>query len=169
MDIILKAILVAFLVICFVTDLKKDKIYNLVVTLFIVIGIAVHFSQGRFSSNLSSIVGGVVPVLLFAPFFIMKMVDAREIKVLSVIGFVMGIRYSLNAIIYCIIASVIIYLVFLIMKKGKKDSPESSKSPFLSKSILNYQKGRGKFPFVAAVFLGSILQLVIRYEFIFFK
>ncbi|MDS0527523.1 hypothetical protein NNC19_17675 [Clostridium sp. SHJSY1] len=169
MEIILKAILAAFLVICFVTDLKKDKIYNWVVSIFIIIGIALHFSQGKFSGNLSCVVGGFVPVLLFAPFFIMKMIDAREIKVLSVIGFLMGIRYSLNAILYSIIASIVIYLIIVVIKKKKTSSAESSKNILLSKNLLNYMGGHGKFPFVTGVFLGSVLQLIINYEFIFFK
>jgi prepilin peptidase CpaA len=170
MNNLIKGILIVLLIICFITDVKKNKIYNWVLVPFMIGGVAVHFVYGGVISGVSSIFGGLVPVVLFAPFFIMKMFGAGDIKLFSTIGFLMGVHFSLNNIIYSFIAAAgIVMVILIIRKKQARQTFESLRNVVLSQSMINYERGHGKFPFATAIFLGTVLQLIINYEFIYFK
>lgn len=172
MEFILRIILFVLLVICFITDVRKNKIYNLVLLPFILLGLVLNFVFYGTSSGISSMLGGIVPIVLFAPFFIMRMFGAGDIKLFSTIGFLMGLRFCLNNIIYSFIAALFISLIIIMVRKNFFKRIRYFFQFFLNiiltQNVSEYEKGNGKFPFATAIFLGAVLQVITKYEFLSF-
>lgn len=172
MEFILRIILFVLLVICFITDVRKNKIYNVVLLPFILLGLAFNFIFNGTSSGVSSVFGGFLPIILFAPFFIMRMFGAGDIKLFSTIGFLMGLRFCVNNIIYSFIAALFISVIIIMFRrnffKRMRYFFQFFLNIVLTQNISEYEKGNGKFPFAIAIFLGTVLQFIINYEFLSF-
>jgi prepilin peptidase CpaA len=116
------------------------------------------------------LLGAIIPIIAFFPFFIIRMIGAGDIKLFSVIGCLMGWNFILNNIIYTFFIATIIAIVLII---SRKDVLHRIKYLFslllnyvLSKNMLKYEKGEGGFPFAVAIFFGTVMQLIIKYNFI---
>jgi prepilin peptidase CpaA len=157
-------------VICFVTDIRNNKIYNMVLLPFIIVGLLLNFIFGGMHRGVDSLIGGIIPIIVFAPLFIFKMLGAGDIKLFSTIGFLMGWNFLLNNIIYSFIAGGIVSIIVIVIRKNFLKRIKYFFSflfnLILSKSMLDYEKGNGKFPFAIAILFGTISQLLIMYDFI---
>ncbi|MBD7910124.1 A24 family peptidase [Clostridium cibarium] len=170
MEIFIKGILVLLVVICFVTDVRNNKIYNVVLLPFVIGGLLLNFIFGGLGRGVDSLIGGIIPIIVFAPLFIFKMFGAGDIKLFSTIGFLMGWQFLLNNIIYSFIAGGIVSIILILIRKNFLKRIKYLFSflfnLILSKSMVDYEKGNGRFPFAVAILLGTVSQLIIVYKFI---
>lgn len=170
MDILLKIILVLLVGLCLITDFKYNKIYNKILLPFIIIGIVVNLITFGLQGGANSLLGSIIPILVFSPFFIMRMLGAGDIKLFATIGCLMGWNFILNNIIYTFFIASIMAILIIISRKNflhrMKYLFSFLQNYLLSNNMLKYEKGEGSFPFAVAIFFGTILQLVVNYKFI---
>jgi len=109
--------LITILTICVITDLKNRKIYNKVIFPGLLIAFASHMLLGGFQDLLSSLIGFVVGfVVLFIP-YLMGGIGAGDVKLLALIGALMGSSFVLYTSIYMALAGGFIALVLLVKEK----------------------------------------------------
>lgn len=109
--------LITILAVCVITDLKSRKIYNKVIFPGLLIAFASHMLLGGFQDLLSSLIGFVVGfVVLFIP-YLMGGIGAGDVKLLALIGALMGSSFVLYTSIYMALAGGFIALVLLVKEK----------------------------------------------------
>lgn len=109
--------LITILTVCVITDLKSRKIYNKVIFPGLLIAFASHMLLGGFQDLLSSLIGFVVGfVVLFIP-YLMGGIGAGDVKLLALIGALMGSSFVLYTSIYMALAGGFIALVLLVKEK----------------------------------------------------
>lgn len=109
--------LITILAVCVITDLKSRKIYNKVIFPGLLIAFASHLLLGGFQDLLSSLIGFVVGfVVLFIP-YLMGGIGAGDVKLLALIGALMGSSFVLYTSIYMALAGGFIALVLLVKEK----------------------------------------------------
>ena len=109
--------LITILTICVITDLKSRKIHNKVIFPGLLIAFASHMLLGGFQDLLSSLIGFVVGfVVLFIP-YLMGGIGAGDVKLLALIGALMGSSFVLYTSIYMALAGGFIALVLLVKEK----------------------------------------------------
>lgn len=92
---------IAFLGVCM--DLAREKIANAAIVIFILIGLIYQTSIHGLIGIWEYLKGAGVPLLLLFVLFVFRMLGPGDIKLLSVLGGIMGV----NAIIKCIAISFI--------------------------------------------------------------
>lgn len=163
-------ILLCVLTICFYTDLRYNKIYNKVLLPFLLVGITLNFLVLGSQGGIDCVIGGLIPILIFIPLFVLRMFGAGDIKLFSTIGFLMGINFIINNIIYSFLCSAIIVLILMMREKKLFKRFEYfilyMFKLSVDKEIVEYDKSSGTFPFAVGICIGTILQLIINYNFI---
>lgn len=169
---IIKIIILMILVsVATYTDIKENKIKNKHLCLFLILGLILSIIYGGIDGIKDSILGIIVPFVLLFLFFAFRMFGAGDIKLYCTIGSIMGLKFILNNIIYSfLLAGVIIILKLIFSKKlfkVLKGIYLYFANMFLSKNIFEFESTVGeKFPFAIAISVGTIVQLVVGYNFI---
>ncbi len=113
-------LLILLLAICVVTDIRKRKIYNVVLLPFLFAGIIIHtvsFGWYGFEDSLLGMLAGLG--ILLIPYFLGGM-GAGDVKLLAVIGAMMGIKFVLMSAVYMALAGGVMALAVLLFSKGFK-------------------------------------------------
>ena len=97
----LLVLIMAFIGVCM--DLSNEKIANVAITIFIFVGLIYQTSIHGVVGIWEYVKGAGIPLLLLFILFIFRMLGPGDIKLLSVLGGIMGV----SAIIHCIIISFI--------------------------------------------------------------
>lgn len=170
MDIFIKVILVLLVGICLITDTKYNRIYNKVLLPFIIIGILLNLITSGLDGGANSLLGGIIPIIVFYIFFMLRMLGAGDIKLFTAIGCLMGWNFILNNIIYTFFIAGIMAILIVMRRKNFLNRMKYLFSflhnYLLGNKMLKYDKGEGSFPFAVAIFFGTILQLIVNYKFI---
>ena len=149
------------------TDIKENKIKNKYLLVALILGLAISLLTGGIAGIKDSLLGVIVPFILLFLFFAMRMFGAGDIKLFCTIGAIMG----LNNIIYSFFLAGIVVISKIIFTgqlfKIIKGLYYYFKAMFLSRTIIEFQRIEGnRFPFGIAIFLGTIVQLIAKYNFI---
>lgn len=83
------------------TDLKEERIPNYLIVIGFLAGIFYRLSQGTGMLS-EGLLGGIVPLFLFVPLFLIRAMGAGDIKLMSVMGIFLGVRSVLYAIVVAI-------------------------------------------------------------------
>lgn len=164
-------VLLFVLVITLYTDIKENKIKNkhLVVPLALGIFISI-FNDGLYGLK-DSLLGILLPFVFLFIFFALRMIGAGDIKLFCTIGAIMGFKFIENNIIYTFFVAGVVVIIKLIFT-GKlfttiKGIYYYFKAIFIGKNLIEFPKGEdNSFPFAIAIFIGTILQVLIKYQFI---
>ena len=168
---ILKLILIIVLTgICFITDIRENKIYNKVIVIFLITGLSINVVSRGFSGLYDSILGIILPIAILAVLFVLRMFGAGDLKLFAAIGSIMGYNFALNNIIYSLFAAAVLAIIMIILNrdllKRFKYFFIYMANSFMAKNAQEYDKSTGKMPLAVGIFLGTIVQLIIRYSFI---
>ncbi|MDY4079307.1 MAG: prepilin peptidase [Clostridium sp.] len=151
------------------TDLKENKIRNKYLLPSLILAFILSFAYDGLKGIKASIIGAIIPIVIFYVFYVMRALGAGDIKLYSVIGAIMGNKFLLYNILYTMIAGGIISIVLLIKNKNLisrlKTFFNYMISFFKTGLILEYsnnEKG-ARFPFGIAIFFGTLVQLVVNY------
>ncbi|WP_461205475.1 A24 family peptidase [Clostridium sp. DL1XJH146] len=118
---ILDIILISVLIVCLITDLKYQKIYNKIIYPTLLAVIVIHITSNGFSGFKSSILGFIVGLsILLTPYFLGG-IGAGDVKLLALIGAIKGSVFVLNTALYMALIGGIIALVIIVYKKELKN------------------------------------------------
>lgn len=111
---LLNIILVMVLIICFVTDLKQQRIYNKVIFPALIAVLLFHLGTSGFNGLRLSFIGFLVGIaLLIIPYFLGG-IGAGDVKLLALIGAIKGSDFVLNTALYMAVIGGIIALIIII-------------------------------------------------------
>ncbi|WBW95546.1 A24 family peptidase [Oceanirhabdus sp. W0125-5] len=110
-------ILVLVLVICLITDIKEQMIYNKVIFPALITVIPLHFIINGFNGLKFSLLGLLVGFsLLLIPYFLGG-IGAGDVKLLALIGAIKGTFFVLNTALYMAVIGGFIALVIILFHK----------------------------------------------------
>lgn len=110
---LLNAILITVLVICFITDLKQQRIYNKVIFPSLAAVLVIHLAASGFSGLKLSMQGLLAGfAVLIIPYFLGG-IGAGDVKLLALIGAIKGSDFVINTALYMAVIGGLIALVII--------------------------------------------------------
>lgn len=114
---LLDVVLVLVLIICFITDFMKQKIYNVVIFPSLFVAIVLNTVFYGFEGIKMSLLGLLTGfIILLIPYFLGGM-GAGDVKLLAFIGAVKGSLFVLNTAVYMAAIGGIIALIIIMFRK----------------------------------------------------
>ena len=164
-------ILLTLLSVTLYTDIKDNKIRNIHLLPPLLLGLVISVLSNGLDGLKSSVLGTIIPFVALFLFFALKMLGAGDIKLFCTIGAIMGVNFVINNIIYSFFAAGVVVIGKLIFTgnlfKILKGIYYFFKAIFIGRSLIEFPKIEGnRFPFAIAIFIGTILQLILNYNFI---
>jgi len=166
---LLNIILVLVLAICFITDLKEQKIYNKVIFPSLIVTMLLQLFYFGFDGLKGSFIGLTVGfAILLVPYFLGG-IGAGDVKLLALIGAIKGGAFVLNTALYMAVIGGVIALFIIIFHKqtikffkelslwifylvnGVKTKLETPSAPLLK-----------KYPYGVAIVGGALICLVFK-------
>lgn len=166
---LLDVILVLVLIICFITDLKEQKIYNKIIFPSLAIAIVL---QGFYSGSdglKGSLLGFAVGFGILLVPYLLGGFGAGDVKLLALIGAIKGWPFVVNTALYMAVIGGIISLAIIVFHKqtlnflrqlgkmifysmyGIKTKIETPSAPFLK-----------KYPYGVAIVGGAMICLIFK-------
>jgi prepilin peptidase CpaA len=155
-------------------DLRDYRIYNLPV----MIGIAAGFTINTVSDGLrglaASVLAMLVPFILLAALFALRMLGAGDIKLFCAIGAIMGLEFILYTMVFSFLEGGIIALGIMVVKGNFKERfryiGTYLKTCFLTRKLQAYtdfndRSDGAKFPFSVAIAAGTLTGILFSYFF----
>lgn len=110
-------ILVVVLAICFITDLRHQKIYNKVIFPSLIAAVLLHFIIDGYSGLRLSLVGFAAGFSILLIPYLLGGIGAGDVKFLAFIGAVKGSYFAINTALYMALIGGAIALVIIISHK----------------------------------------------------
>lgn len=164
-------ILLITITIALYTDVMENKIKNKYLLPAFILGIITSFAFGGFEGLKSSLLGIIIPFIILFILFVLRFMGAGDIKLYCTIGAIMGQKFIINNLMYTIFAGGVLAVVMLLFSKQfisrLRRTLAFISNIIISKTIMEYTEASNskKMPFAIAIFTGTILQLIIRYNF----
>jgi prepilin peptidase CpaA len=114
---LLDIILVLVIIICFVTDLRVQKIYNKVIYPTLAVAILLHGVLYGFNGLKASLLGFVTGLCLLLIPYLMGGIGAGDVKLLALIGAIKGSLFVVNTAIYMGLIGGTIAIIIIILHK----------------------------------------------------
>lgn len=165
------AIISVLLLLAVVSDLRTYRIKNSITYSFMLVGLAANVAMRGPKGMIFSLQGIILPVAGLTLLYILRVIGAGDIKLLSAVGAVMGADFTLSAIAYSFICGgVIASLLILVRRNGIerfKYLVSYMKSCIISMELLQYtdfkdKQNKSKFHFSIAVASGTVAAVIIN-------
>jgi prepilin peptidase CpaA len=168
----LKLIIIsALFLFALVSDLRTYKIKNSITYSFMVVGLTANFAEEGFEGFVLSFQGIILPAACLMILYIMRIIGAGDIKLLSAVGAVMGSGFAIYATLYSFICGGFIATGIILIRRNEivrfKYFLTYIKSCLLSMELLQYadfkakQEG-GRFHFTIAIASGTAAVIIIH-------
>lgn len=162
-------ILLIVMIICFITDVIKQKIYNVVIFPALIAAFILNvYIYGLPGLKLSLLGFAVGFVILLVP-YLLGGIGAGDVKLLALVGALKGSIFVLNTAVYMALIGGIIALIIIVFNKGsfifmKKFFSWLSSFFVGIKYKLELQDGSlsKKFPYGTAIVIGSLICLFFK-------
>lgn len=163
-------IISALLMLSLVSDLRTYRIKNYITYSFMLAGLTANLAMEGPKGMIFSLQGIMLPVVGLILLYMMRVIGAGDIKLLSAVGAVMGAGFILSAMLYSFICGgIIASLIILIRRNGIERFKylfSYMKSCLVSMELLPYadsqdKQDRGKFHFSIAVASGTAAAVII--------
>lgn len=166
-----KIITLLFLIsLSLISDIKTYKIKNKIVLTFMILGMGANVVTDGIQGIKVSLLGLITPILILFILYALRMLGAGDIKLFSAIGSIMGAKFVLNSMAFSFLSGGVIAIIILVLRKNGAERLRYLwlyiKNTFLSMSIHPYtefedKEDTGKFRFAYAIFLGTVMELII--------
>jgi prepilin peptidase CpaA len=159
------------LLLALVSDFKTYRIKNSITYGFMLVGIIANTAMEGFRGIMLSFQGIMLPAICLLILYMMKIIGAGDIKLLSAIGAVMGAGFALYASALAFICGGVIASAVLLRRHNGAERFKYLilylKSCFLSGLLLPYadfadKHNEGRFHFSIAVASGTAVAVIIR-------
>jgi prepilin peptidase CpaA len=162
-----KPIILAVLVTAsLISDIKTQKIKNIIVLPFIAAGLVINLILSGGRGLLDSFAGALIPAVILFVFYALKMLGAGDIKLFCAAGAIMGTEFVLYMMAYSFITGGIIALVIILVRKNAAERMKTFftylKHSLLTMSLKPYTDDIGSdrssvFRFSYAVTAGTLI------------
>lgn len=111
---LLNVILIVVLAICFITDLKQQRIYNKVIFPALITVLIIHLAASGLEGLKQSIIGFIIGLAVLVIPYLLGGIGAGDVKLLALIGAVKGSYFVLNTALYmAVIGGVIAFIIIV--------------------------------------------------------
>ncbi|MEQ6375430.1 prepilin peptidase [Bacillaceae bacterium S4-13-56] len=118
---IIDSIILIILLVCFITDIKSRKIYNVVLLPGLILSLASNVYLDGWQRLGSSLLGLLVGMaILFIP-FAMGGMGAGDVKLLGLIGAWKGVFFVLTTALYMALVGGLLAILVILFQKGAKE------------------------------------------------
>lgn len=164
-------IISALLLLALVSDLRTYRIKNTITYSFMLVGITANIVMEGFNGIAFSLQGIMLPAASLFILYMMRIIGAGDIKLLSAVGAVMGAGFALHATVYAFICGGFIAAVLILTRRNGVERlmylHTYIKSCLLFGSLLQYTDFRdkqesGRFHFSIAVASGTAVVIITR-------
>jgi prepilin peptidase CpaA len=162
-------LLVTILIICFATDLKRQKIYNKVIFPGLIGAFALNFFYYGFMGIKLFFVGFLVGFAVLIIPYILGGMGAGDVKLLALIGAIKGSSFVLNTALYmAVIGGIIALVVIIFHKQSIKFFKDFFKWIFYNLSGIKYKLVTEsspllkKYPYGIAIVCGALISLFFK-------
>ncbi len=114
---LLNIILIIVLFICFITDLKQQRIYNRVIFPALIAVLLTHLAASGFNGLKLSLMGMLIGMGLLIVPYLLGGIGAGDVKLLALIGAIKGSSFVVNTALYMAVIGGVIALI-IIIKSG---------------------------------------------------
>lgn len=164
-------VLLAILIISAYTDAKENKIRNKYLFPAVILGLVLSLLFGGVNGIKSSLFGMVFPFILLYITYLLRLMGAGDIKLYCTIGAIMGFEFVVNNLVYTVFTAGVFAVILLIF--SEKVILQIRKfilfitNCIIFKEIQEYVpvKGSKKIPLAIPIFIGTIIQLIVEYNF----
>lgn len=159
------------LLLALASDLKTYKIKNSITYSFMLAGLTVNFVGGGAGGLVFSLQGMILPAAVLFVLYVMKVLGAGDIKLLSAVGAVMGAGFVMHATACSFICGGIIALGLILARQNGAERFKYVllyvKSCFLTMNLLQYEdledrQRSGKFHFSIAIASGTAAAFIVH-------
>jgi prepilin peptidase CpaA len=152
-----------------VSDLRTYKIKNFITYTFMLVGFTANSSLEGLKGMMFSLQGIILPAVCLVVLYMMRIIGAGDIKLLSAIGAVMGAGFVSYATLYSFLCGGFVALALILIRRNGIERLKHLfvyiKSCFISMELLEYanfeDKDGSKFHFSIAVASGTITAIII--------
>lgn len=164
------SIISVLLLFALISDLRTYKIKNSITYSFMLVGLTVNLARGGLEGLMFSLQGIILPVACLFILYVMKVVGAGDVKLLSSVGAVMGAGFALYATICSFICGGFIASGIILTRHNGAERfkylIKYVKSCFLTMELLQYTdfkdiRGSGKFHFSIAIASGTAAVIIL--------
>ena len=159
-------VLFLLLLICTVTDIRERKIYNKVLFPFLVLAFIVNGITGGWGGLGSTVIGTLVGLAILLIPYLMGGMGAGDVKLLAVIGALMGAKFVGLTAIYMALAGGVFALFIIAFRKSPKlllknmtysllGRVHGLKTPF----IIDKESMKATYPYGVAIAAGAVIQV----------
>lgn len=106
-----------FLIAANYTDFVGYKIKNVIILPLVIIGLILGLYRGDICDSL---LGMIIPLILI-PLYALRMLGAGDIKALCAIGAALGMKKSIEVLIFTFICGGILAVIFMVVSKNGKE------------------------------------------------
>lgn len=163
-------LLLAVLVVALVTDLWKRKIYNLLVLVGLLIGLVLNVYIMGFEGVMFWLKGCALALLLFLPLYVMRGMAAGDVKLMMVVGGMLGLPLIIDVMLYVYIAGGLLALLFVLFRKQGLKLWKNVKMMMFNQVVrvrtgvdmhmhLDGEQSVGKMPYAVAIVVGTLFAL----------
>lgn len=158
------------LLIALVSDLITYKIKNSLTYSFMLVGLISNLAKEGYEGVMFSLKGIMLPAVCLIILYMVRVVGAGDIKLLSAIGAVMGAGFVFYVTVYSFICGGFIAAGIILVRRNGivrfKYLLTYIKSCFLSMELLQYadfkdKNGGGKFHFSIAIASGTAAAIIV--------
>lgn len=111
-------LVIILIIISLYTDTKSYKIKNSFIVIFALAGLIVNCVEAGFSGLNNWAIGLILPITLLFLLFVLRMLGAGDIKLVAVIGGILGIRFLMDCSIYILVAAAIMALLKMLKERN---------------------------------------------------
>lgn len=110
-------VLICIITLAVITDKKSYKIKNQYLIIGSLIGLTFNSICCGKEGLITSILGFIIPIVIFFLLFALRMIGAGDIKLYATIGAIMGLEFVLYSILYSLIIGAIGSLLIMIKRR----------------------------------------------------
>ncbi|MDD4503922.1 MAG: A24 family peptidase [Clostridiaceae bacterium] len=165
------SIISVLLLLALVSDLRTYKVKNSITYSFMIVGLTANLVREGLEGLMFSLQGIILPAACLMILYVMRVVGAGDIKLLSAVGAVMGAGFVLYATVCSFICGGFIASGIILARHNGagrfKYLIQYVKSCFLTLQLLQYTdfkdiRESGRFHFSIAIASGTVAVIIVR-------
>ncbi|MCR8641359.1 prepilin peptidase [Paenibacillus sp. N1-5-1-14] len=164
----LEIVLAVFILIAFITDVRRSQIPNVLTVSAVLIGLLLQGIIGGWDGLLQGLIGMGVGLAVMLPLYLFGALGAGDVKLFAGIGAITSLSYVMNSMLYSLLFAGLIGVVILIWRKQVRQKASMLFSvigiTFIHRDLQAVRTVRNSknitFPFMYAVLPGSILAML---------
>lgn len=110
-------LLMIFVLIAFYTDVTKQKIPNVLNVCGVLVGLVYHGFRDGGSGLLFSLLGATVGFLALLLLYVLKALEAGDVKLFAAIGALTGVEFTLYSLLYAIVYAGVIGVGLILLRR----------------------------------------------------